>query len=130
MIGIILSLLLIFANIFIFIFSVKIEKKEFPDQICPGELGYKVIIHPAATALQFFSMLLAVLIIRLIIDKGYYWSILFGIIIVLVNLILSLIVLYFFKSFSEDKYEKLQGYFCILHLAIIAIISMIAAIIR
>ena len=126
MIGAFISILLVCGNILVFLASAKIKRKEFPDEIFEGELGYEVDFHHAATLIECISLLFAVISIRLVIDKGFYWNGLFALFSVLVQVALSLIILYFFKNFSEDKKEKIQGYISILHLAIIAILSIVA----
>lgn len=130
-ITVIISFLLIIANILLFVCSAKIIKKEYPDQYdYEHELGLELQFHHGATLIQVISLVLALFSIKLVFKDGFYWNPLFGWANVLILFIISLIILYFFRSFSEDKYEKAQGYISILHLAIIAILSIIAAYIR
>ena len=123
-----MSVLLFLVNAILFICSAKIKRKEFPDQYdFDHELGLEVVYHPTATLIQFVTLVLAVLSVKLVFEQGFYWNPLFGWITVLFLFIAGLIIFYFFWNFSEDKYEKFQGYLSILHLAIISFLSIIAA---
>ncbi len=124
--GNIVSSLFILANILTFANSAKIKREKFTEDITEGFLGYKLVFHPLATLIEFVSLIFVVIAVRLVIDFDFYWNSFYALITVLINFALSLIVFYLFRNFSEDSNEKFQGYMCILHLAIIAVLGIVA----
>ncbi len=120
-------LMICIANVLMYIVTTKIGRKEFYDYEL-GETGLEVkTLYPTATLWQSVTLIIDFLF-TLSVLKGFYWNMFFTLIVSVISIIFILVILFFYKNYSETKLEQKQGYLSAINLLNLVMGTIIAAI--